>query len=301
MKKVLIILAVICLVVLTDTGHARSQSNAGPADPVLVGAGDIASCGLDGDEKTARLLDDIEGTVFTVGDNVYPDGTAEQFRDCYGPSWGRHKNRTRPVPGNHDYGTTRATAYYEYFGRRAGQPGLGFYSYDLGAWHIIALNSSIGLPHGSAQEKWLRADLQANPTACTLVYWHHPFFSSLRDGNTPYMRHTWDVLYMYGADIVINGDNHLYERFALQTPTGFAAPGRGIRQFTVGTGGATLARSVGARQAPSSEVRDNSTWGVLKLTLRPTSYDWEFIPVEGGTFRDSGSAPCVNPSEQAIF
>src|SRR6185503_18348433 len=121
MKKVLIILAVICLVVLTDTGHARSQSNAGPADPVLVGAGDIASCGLDGDEKTARLLDEIEGTVFTVGDNVYPSGTPEQFRDCYGPSWGRHKNRTRPVPGNHDYGTTRATAYYAYFGRRAGQ------------------------------------------------------------------------------------------------------------------------------------------------------------------------------------
>ena len=260
--------------------------------PVLVGAGDIANCSSNGDEATASLLDDIPGTVFTTGDNVYPDGTAAEFANCYDPSWGRHKARTYPSVGNHDYHTSDATGYFDYFGAAAGEPGKGYYSYDLGAWHIIVLNSNLEVGAGSPQEQWLRTDLAAHPTTCTLAYWHHPLFSSgIRHGSDSSMRPLWQALYDFGADVVLNGHEHNYERFAPQNPEGASDPARGIREFVIGSGG----RSHYPIVVPiaNSEVQNANTYGVLKLTLHPDSYDWEFIPEAGKTFTDSGSGTCV--------
>src|SRR2546422_4803025 len=178
---------------------------------VLVGAGDIADCSGSGDEATAALLDNIAGTVFTLGDNVYPDGTATQFTQCYDPSWGRHKARTRPAPGNHDYHTSGASGYYGYFGSIAGPSGQGYYSYDLGAWHIISLNSQTSMSAGSAQETWLKADLAASTKRCTIAYWHYPRFSSGPHGSLSTSSAIWQDLYNAGAEIVLNGHDHDYQ------------------------------------------------------------------------------------------
>jgi acid phosphatase type 7 len=269
-----------------------STSTPDPAnDPVFVGAGDIAACGSGGTELTAQLLDRIEGTVFTLGDNAYGSGTAEQFRDCYGPTWGRHKARTRPSPGNHDYVTPGAAGYYDYFGENAGPDRRGFYSFDLGTWHIISLNSEIAAGPDSAQAQWLAADLAAHPANCTLAYWHKPIFSSGSvHGNDPHMRPIWNILARAGADVVLNGHDHIYERFAPQTVDAVADP-QGIREFVIGVGGAEL-YGLGEIQ-PNSEVRGIGVFGVLKLTLHAASYDWEFVPAEAGAFSDAGSADCV--------
>jgi len=267
-------------------------------DPVFVGAGDIADCNGNGDEATANLLDNIPGTVFTIGDNAYPDGAASDFVNCYDPSWGRHKARTFPVPGNHDYIMAGANAYFDYFGAVAGDRDKGYYSYDLGTWHIIALNSNLPVGVGSAQEQWLRADLAAHQVDCTLAYWHHPLFSSSSvHGSNAGMLPLWQALYDYGADVVLAGHDHTYERFAPQDPLGLADPLRGIREFVVGSGGRSH-YGFGIPR-PNSEVRNNDTYGVLKLTLHPDSYSWEFIPEEGKTFTDSGSAPCVTTATAA--
>jgi hypothetical protein len=229
--------------------------------------------------------------VFTAGDNVYPYGAAEEFRTCYSPTWGRHLARTRPSPGNHDYNTADARPYYAYFGENAGEPGRGYYSYDLGEWHLVALNSNLAAD-SAAQERWLREDLAAHRVRCTLAYWHHPLFSSgAGHGSDPRLRPLWQILAEFGADVVINGHDHDYERFAPQTPDGEPDAAHGIREFVVGTGGAKLGWFDSIRT--NSEVRDSATWGVLKLTLHATSYDWEFVPVAGGRFHDAGSAVCV--------
>lgn len=257
---------------------------AGPE--VFVGAGDIALCGGN-QEATARQLDGIGGTVFTLGDNAYPSGTRDEFRNCYEPSWGRHKGRTRPVPGNHDYGSLNAAPYYEYFGANAGPAGLGYYSFDLGAWHIVALNSNIATGAGSAQAAWLAADLAASGARCTLAMWHHPLFTSGPNGNNGYMRELYRMLYDAGAEIVLVGHDHMYERFAPQGPDGQLDAARGMRQFVVGTGGVPL-YDFRAPQ-PNSEVRIRAH-GVMKLTLFGDRYDWEFLPVSGAG--DSGTSAC---------
>jgi acid phosphatase type 7 len=258
---------------------------------VLVGAGDIADCELDGDEQTAALLDHIPGTVFTAGDNAYSDGSAGEFSSCYSPSWGRFRSRTRPAPGNHDYNSSNAAPYFSYYGASAGPPGLGYYSYNLGAWHIVSLNSEASMKPGSAQERWLRADLAATKTKCTLAYWHNPRFSSgTEHGSDKSTGPLWQALYDYGADVVIAGHEHNYERFAPQTPSGVADPDSGIVEFVAGTGGADHYEF--GPPIANSEVRNGDTWGVLKLTLAPGAYKWQFIPVAGKTFTDSGSARC---------
>ncbi len=256
----------------------------------LVGAGDIAVCGESAHEETARVLDTIPGTVFTAGDNAYPDGTAQQFADCYDPTWGRHVARTRPSPGNHDYNTPGGTAYFAYFGANAGNPGEGYYSYDLGSWHVIALNSNIDVDTDSPQLQWLRGDLTAHPALCTVAYWHHPRFSSGQHGNDDAMQPVWEALYEAGVEVVLNGHDHDYERFAPQTPTGTPDAVAGIRAFVVGTGGRTLRNF--AALAAHSDIRNSETYGVLKLTLRSTGYDWDFIPAGGGQFVDAGSGTC---------
>ena len=256
----------------TATSTPTATSN--PAsDPILVGAGDIAECDRQDDEATANLLDSIPGTIFTTGDNAYEYGTAEEFATCYDPSWGRHKDRTRPSPGNHDYRTNSGGPYYDYFGAAAGEPSKGYYSYDLGQWHIIVLNSNCsdigGCEAGSPQELWLRQDLAANPTICTLAYWHHPLFNSGKHGNRTSMKGFWQALDDYGADVVLAGHAHHYERFSPQDPNGRADPVNGIREFIVGTGGKN--HFAIEQILPNSEVANDDTFGVLKLTLHSTS------------------------------
>lgn len=265
--------------------------SARPTSAVLVGAGDIASCASSGDEETANLLDEISGTVFTAGDLAYENGSAADFSNCYAPSWGRHKSRTRPSPGNHEYFTMGAAGYYDYFGAAAGDPTKGYYSYELGAWHIIVLNSNVRVDAGSPQEQWLRRDLANSSVRCTLAYWHHPRFSSGADhGASPALQPLWQALYDYGADVVMSGHDHIYERFAPQTPAGALDMAKGIRQFVVGTGGASRDQ-IGLITA-NSEVRSSGAWGVLKLTLLPDRYEWRFVPVQGESFTDAGSASC---------
>jgi acid phosphatase type 7 len=255
---------------------------------VLVGAGDIAGCPATyKDEATAKLLDGIAGTVFTVGDNIYWDGTTAEWNNCYGPSWGRHRWRTRPAIGNHEYHTLRGAPYFSYFGSRAGTAGRSYYSYNLGEWHIVVIDSERLL---GEQATWLKADLAANPRRCTLAYWHKPYFTSGDILPATTLKYIFTILYNAGADVVVSGHNHIYERFYPQNPAGKADGNRGIRNFVVGTGGAPLL-PMRAKTA-NLEVRQNSAHGVLKFSLYPTSYKWEFIPVAGKTFRDSGSNNC---------
>jgi hypothetical protein len=262
-------------------------------DPVLVGAGDIASCVSTGDEATAALLDRIEGTIFTAGDNAYEEGSADDFRTCYDPSWGRLRDRTRPAPGNHDWETDDLAGYLGYFGDAAAPEGTPWYSFDLGTWHVIVLDSQCGKTGGcdadSDQGRWLAADLAASDAACTAAIFHYPLFSSGEHGNIERVRPFWDALYAAGADVILNGHDHDYERFAPQDPQGREDRERGIRQFVVGTGGKNL-RAFAAVQ-PNSELRASVTFGVLALTLRDGAYDWRFHATEG-PFADQGTAPC---------
>jgi hypothetical protein len=265
---------------------------------VLVGAGNIARCDRTGDEATAALLDGITGSVMVLGDNAYEHGTDAEYANCYHPTWGRHRSRTYPAVGNHEYDTSAGRPYFDYFGARAGDPAGGYYSYDLGEWHVIVLNSNkdfVSTTSNSAQLQWLRADLAAAASRgmqCTLAYWHHPRFYQ---GGTSAYRNTnvlpfWNELYAAGVEVVVNAHFHLYERYAPQRPDGTPDAQRGIRQFIVGTGGygsdALLAAS------PNVEVRNNNTWGVLKLSLEPGAYSWEFVPVAGKTFTDTGRQTC---------
>ena len=262
-----------------------------PGTPqVFVGAGDVGTCAKTYDEATGRLLDSIGGTVFVLGDNAYPDGADSSYKKCFHPAWGRHKKRIHPVPGNHDYRQPGANGYFAYFGVAAGDPAKGYYSYDLGSWHIIALNSTLDMGAGSPEEQWLRADLAAHPARCTLAYWHLPRFSSgTTHGSQVQTQPLWQALYEYGADIVLAAHEHNYERFAPQTPDGTLDSARGIREFVVGTGGSG-AYPLGP-PIPNSEL---GSWnhGVLKLTLDDGAYTWQFIPVPGEAFTDTGSGTC---------
>ena len=259
---------------------------------ILVGAGDIANCSITGGHhETADVLDDIPGTIFTVGDHAYPSGSKKSFEECYGPSWGRHKDRTRPSPGNHDTRTRNGMPYYEYFGENAGPRGRGYYSYNLGAWHIISLSSEAAANRRSKQYKWLKKDLEENQTTCMFAYWHIPAFSSGAHGNHRKMLDIWQLLYESGVEVVVNGHDHLYERFAPQDHKGKADPERGIREFIVGTGGAGIHHF--KKVADNSEVRHLKSYGVIKFSLYPDRYDWEFVSAKGQAFEDRGSAQCV--------
>jgi hypothetical protein len=267
-----------------------SPGSGTPAPPaILVGAGDIGQCGAAAVAATAQLVDRVPGIVFTTGDNAYPNGSAANFRDCYEPNWGRHRDRTRPTPGNHEYDTAGASAYFAYFGDNAGPPGLGYYSYGAGPWRVIALNSEIPGGPGSMQLQWLRSELGFSPSACTMVYWHKPLFTSGPNGPNRDMREIWRTLYEFNVDLVVNGHDHLYERFAPQDPDGRADPARGIRQLTVGTGGGALYTPI--TSAPNTEAI-GIVHGVLKLTLSGDGYQWEFIGVPGASFSDSGVGKC---------
>lgn len=257
------------------------------------GAGTKASCHMG---ATSDLLLDLHpDAVLTLGDNQYENGALAKYRQSYGPSWGRWKGITKPAPGNHEYLTGGAAGYFGYFGEVAGDPKKGYYSFDLGAWHLISLNSNCsragGCGVGSPQETWLRADLAAHPTTCALAYWHHPRFSSGEHGDHASTSALWQALQDGGAEIVLSGHDHDYERFAPQDADGTLDVAHGLRQFVVGTGG----KNHYAMSGPiltNSEVHNDDTFGVLALTLRPDGYDWRFIPEPGKTFTDSGSGGC---------
>lgn len=259
----------------------------------LVGAGDIASCESEGDEKTATLVESIPGTVFTLGDNVYQKGTAEEYANCYTPSWGRFKERTKPVPGNHEYETKGAAGYFSYFGAAAGDPSKGYYSYDAGSWKVVVLNSNCSQVGGcgvlSPQYSWLKSELTGKQ--CSVVMMHHPRFNSgIEHGSTLALQPVWELLYQEGVELALAGHEHVYERFAPLNIKGEKDAEKGVRAFTVGTGGKEVYKF--GKPLPGSEVRNSSDGGVLKLVLSEKSYTWEFLPVLGATFTDSGSGTC---------
>jgi acid phosphatase type 7 len=277
------------------TAPATAATAAGQRSTTVLAAGDIASCASGGDERTAALLDSLPGTVLTLGDTAYDYGSADEFTRCYMPSWGRFRNRTYPVPGNHDYQTAGASGYYGFFGPRAGQPSKGWYSFDLGRWHLVALNSNCdevgGCQPGSEQERWLRADLAAHPARCTLAFWHHPRFSSgTTHGTDPTVGGLWLALYQAGAEVVLVGHEHNYERFAPLDPLGGVDPARGVREFVVGTGGRS--HYPFGSPLPASQARNSDSFGLLELQLRPAGYSWRFLPAQGSSFQDSGTGSC---------
>jgi hypothetical protein len=281
-----------------------------PGTHVIMAAGDMV-CGADStgakcmQMQTAALLAPAE-VVLPLGDVQYECGEPSDFTTYYNPSWGVYKDKSRPVVGNHEYNTSttpsdkcynnppNAGGFFSYFGPLAGDPTQGYYSYDIGSWHMIALNTNCskvgGCSSGTPQYKWLVADLAAHPAACTIAYMHHPAFSSGGIGNISYALPLWTPLYNAGADIVLAGHDHNYERFAPQSPSGALDNTYGIREFVVGTGGRNLS-SMGSTK-PNSQVRNNTTFGVLKLTLQPGSYQWQFLPIPGSSFTDSGSGNC---------
>ncbi|MDQ3129118.1 MAG: metallophosphoesterase, partial [Chloroflexota bacterium] len=279
----------------SSVGPSIGPGGSGDETIVLTGAGDIADCSLPGSSQTSDLLLAQTGFVFTAGDNAYANGSPTDFAACYGPTWGRVLDRTiLPAPGNHDWNTDDAAGYRAYFGPTAAGPGgTTWYAKDVGAWHVVVLDSDCssvgGCDAASAQGQWLASDLAASDARCTLAIWHHPRFSSGLHGNDEAVGPFWEILHAAGADLIVNGHDHDYERFAPQTPAGDELRPGGIREIVIGTGGAEL-RTFHAI-AENSEFRQAGTWGVLRLTLKPANYEWEFLPVNG-SIADSGSTPC---------
>jgi hypothetical protein len=275
-------------VALALAGHPATTTR------TLIAVGDVASCASTADEATGALVATLPGTVALLGDIAYELGSDDDFAQCYDPAWGSFKSRTRPAPGNHEYGTPDAAGYFAYFGSLAGSGTRGYYSYNLGAWHVVALNSNClpagGCEVGSPQERWLRNDLRRSHAKCTIAYWHHPRFSSGPHGNDATVAPLWRALYDARAELVLSGHDHDYERFRPQTADGRLDPKRGIREIVVGTGGRSLYPLF--RHTPNSWIGNDQTYGVLQLTLAPGRYSFQFLPVLDGRFTDSGSFRC---------
>ena len=289
------------VVVLAGCGGSDPASPPERAGAVeVVAAGDIALCGAEHDQATAEVVaGEPDATVLALGDIAYPKGLEEDFESCYAPAWGRFKDRTRPVPGNHEYEYFHkdASAYFDYFGQAAGPYGLGYYSFDLGSWHLVALNSNCGAEAlggchtHSEQLRWLREDLRRAQERCTLAYWHHPRFSAGgKHGSHAFVAPFWDALYDAGADVVLSGHEHNYQRLAPMYPSGESDPDRGIREFVVGTGGAEPYEL--GQELPTTEAQQSGTYGVLRLVLFDGGYDWEFKPAGDTDFEDRGSGRC---------
>jgi 3',5'-cyclic AMP phosphodiesterase CpdA len=270
-----------------------------PAPGVLLTAGDIADCDVDGDEATAKVLERLiqqapKAVVAPLGDLVYPNGTLQRYRDCYAPNWGKYLNRTRAAQGNHDFANGNADGYYAYFGQAAGPKNKGYDSFDLASWRVIVLNSNCwavgGCGPGSPQLEWLQKTLRDNPARCTLAYWHHPRYSSGLHGNFVDMDAVWDALVDAGVELVLSGHDHHFERFAPIGKQGQVDPIRGVRQFVVGTGGKSHYPALSVK--PGSQVRNSTTFGVLRLSLTDGRYGWRFMPTAGQGFTDAGSGAC---------
>ncbi len=299
---------ILCIAMLWGFSLSPSYANRLDPAPTIMAAGDIACApasayfnggkGQEGHcqmQATANLIIKNKPTaVLALGDNQYERGELANYRASYDKSWGKFKAITKPVPGNHEYYGDEAAGYYDYFGALAGDRQKGYYSFNLGNWHLIALNSNCkavgGCGVGSAQEKWLKDDLKANPKTCTLAYWHHPRFSSGVHGSNSEYEGFWQALYAAKADVVLTAHDHGYERFAPQGMGGKADPKAGVREFVVGSGGKNL-YALKTLQA-HSEIRSDKTFGVLKLVLNPQSYSWDYLTIGNGDFQDQGTTPC---------
>ena len=290
------VLAAIFLVVLISSSTSSGAAKAakvprGPA--ILLAAGDIGDCNSDGAKLTARLIASRPGTVAAIGDTAYPYGSTSDFARCYQPTWGAFKARTRPALGNHEYYSTNAAPYFAYFGLKAAAPG-GYYSYKLGSWHIVVINSNCdevgGCGAGSAQLSWLRKDLARHPARCTLAYWHQPRFSSGMHGSSELMQPIWATLAKAGADIVLNGHDHDYQRYAPLNAAGKVDLKRGMREFVVGTGGGPLRPITGTTVGNRKSIAFQ--WGVLRLKLAENRAYWRFLSTPNGRILDSGSSHC---------
>lgn len=281
------------LFLLALVTQAGAAGTAFKPTATLLAAGDIADCSLKGAALTAKLIERQRGTVAAIGDTAYPTGSASDYTNCYQPTWGHFKGRTRPALGNHEYATGSAAAYFAYFGRKAAPPS-GYYSYRLGGWHVVVINSNCdrigGCGPGSTQFRWLKADLAGHPARCTLAYWHSPRFSSGPHGSDETMQPIWAALAKAGADVVLNGHDHLYQRFAPLNASGRINRARGMREFVVGTGGGSLYQAV--RTIPASRTIITSRWGVLRLQLSAKGYRWQFLAAPSGATLDSGSGTC---------
>jgi hypothetical protein len=273
-------------------------AKAEPAPAVLIGAGDISVCGQDGDARTAALIERLikqfpQAAVFTAGDNVQSMGGMYEYTDCFDKTWGKFKERIHPSPGNHDWYSAQGSQYFTYFGAAAGENGEGYYSYDLGGWHIVSLNSNCentDCGEGSPQVQWLRGDLERNSSVCTLAYWHHPARSSGTVPIIPAAETFWRIASDFGVDVVVNGHDHHYERFAPLDRDGQVDLETGTRSFIVGTGGAWLVDL--AAPLPATEAVDNGNLGVIIFLLFPDHYEWQFTSVREGAYTDSGTGTC---------
>jgi hypothetical protein len=259
-----------------------------PITTVLLATGDIGVCGSAAAVGTGQMLDELEGTILAVGDMAYRHGTAQEFETCYDPVWGRHKARTRPAPGNHEYESAAAQPYFDYFGSQAGPSGQGYYSFKSGDWLVLSLNSNLPVGNTTAQALWIRSELTANTSRCALAYFHHPLYSSGPNGDNARLAGLWQLLYENGVDVIVSAHEHLYERYAPMSPDGQRNDTRGIRQFIVGTGGAGLYTVM--RAHPQSEIQVIAH-GMLKLTLAAQSYSWEYLQLGGGK-SDVGNDAC---------
>jgi acid phosphatase type 7 len=301
-----LLLAAITITATLTIANGSSQIKAQTSrESTLIAAGDIASCPETGDDQTAKLiqsmLEKTPATIAALGDLVYPTGKLETYQNCYGPTWGKFLKQTKAAIGNHDYANGTSQGYASYFGAAAGPSPEHYYSYDLGTgqekklgtWHVIVLNSNCwavgGCEQGSKQYKWLQSDLEKNPNNCTLAYWHHPRFSSALHGNNEFMQDVWALLANSGVELVLNGHDHNYERFAPLNAAGQPSK-TGTRAFVVGTGGKNTYPFLITK--PGSQVRKTNVFGVLELKLKASSYDWRFVPVAGKTFTDAGSTNC---------
>ncbi|MDQ6766220.1 MAG: metallophosphoesterase [Candidatus Eremiobacteraeota bacterium] len=299
-------LAVGAFIAVVFTLNRMPQFAAAAQDPIVVAVGDIACDELPGatdsdkgggchQAGTAAVAQSLHpAAVLTLGDEQYPAGSYDQFMNSYDKTWGTLKSVTHPAAGNHEYESALGAGYFRYFGEAAGSPRTGYYSFDLGGWHFIAINGNCsaigGCAAGSAQERWLAADLAAHPAACTLAYWHQPRFSSGEHHSDKGYQALWQDLYDAHADVVLNGHDHDYERFSPQTPSGESDRKNGIREFVVGTGGKSHYSFT--LTEPNSELRNDDTFGVLALTLHPYGYSWQFVAEASGHFTDSGSGLC---------
>lgn len=305
------VVALVCILPQMLMVHDPVSASSNSAnDPVIAASGDIACDRTpnapppDPDERgaggcrertTAALLATRKFTaVLTLGDEQYDSGTLPQFMSSYDKTWGTFKSITYPAPGNHEYDSANAAGYFAYFGKRAGDPTKGYYSFNIGSWHVIAINANCdsigGCGQGSPEELWLKADLASHHASCTLAYWHQPRFSSGRHHSDPAYTAFWQDLYNAHADLVLNGHDHLYERFAPQTPTGVSDPAHGIREIIAGTGGRS--HYPFTKIEPNSEVRNNAAFGIVEVTLHPHGYDWKFVPAAGAAFTDAGHQSC---------
>jgi acid phosphatase type 7 len=279
------------------TGPSPPGATPPPGSPppnqtaVLVAVGDIGMCGPNGPlsavAQTANTVEGIDGQVVLAGDLAYMQGTPQDFARCFDPHWGQFRHRWRPVPGNHEYETRDAAGYFQYFGEAAGGGGRPYYSFRAGNWLVLMLNSNVDARAGSAQFEYVRAELQTGPTRCAMAVWHHPLFSSGPNGPNRFMRDMWRLLYDGGADVIVAGHDHFYERYGKQD-TDARSDSAGLRQFIVGTGGAHLSPFL--RTEPNSQARI-SEHGVLRLTLHSLSYDWAFVQTNGA-IADIGGDSC---------